>query len=35
MARYHAGKAEQMLPQGSPGWLQAEDILQASEKKDD
>jgi predicted Zn-dependent protease len=33
-ARYHAGKAEQLLPRGSPGWLQAEDILQAAEKKD-
>ena len=33
-ARYHAGKAETLLPVGSPGWLQAEDILQAAEKKD-
>jgi len=33
-ARYHAGKAETLLPHGSPGWLQAQDILQASEKKD-
>jgi predicted Zn-dependent protease len=33
-ARYHAGKAETLLPVGSPGWLQAEDILQAAEKKE-
>jgi predicted Zn-dependent protease len=32
-ARFHAGKAERLLPHGSPGWLQAQDILQAAEKK--
>jgi predicted Zn-dependent protease len=33
-ARYHAGRAEQLLPRGSPGWLQAQDILEhAREKK--
>ncbi|MEM7496390.1 MAG: M48 family metalloprotease [Pseudomonadota bacterium] len=26
-ARLHAGRAEQVLPQGSPGWLRAQDIL--------
>ena len=31
-ARYHAGKAEQILPRGSPGWLQTQDILEASKK---
>jgi predicted Zn-dependent protease len=33
-AKFHAGKAEQLLPKGSPGWLQADDILQAAEQKD-
>lgn len=33
-ARFHAGRAEKLLPTGSPGWLQAQDILQAAEKKD-
>ncbi len=28
-AKFHAGKAEQMFPQGSPGWLKAQDILSA------
>jgi predicted Zn-dependent protease len=28
-ARYHAGKAERLLPTGSPGWLQAKDIIAA------
>lgn len=28
-AKYHAGKAEQIFPQGSPGWLKAQDILSA------
>ncbi|MBL8658165.1 MAG: M48 family metallopeptidase [Rhodospirillales bacterium] len=30
-AKYHAGKAAAMLPQGSPGWLKAQDILHAVE----
>lgn len=29
-AKFHAGKAVQELPTGSPGWLQAQDILQAA-----
>lgn len=33
-ARYHAGKAEKLLPRGSMGWLQAQDILQAAKKKE-
>jgi predicted Zn-dependent protease len=33
-ARYHAGKAEKLLPRGSIGWLQAQDILQAAKKKE-
>ncbi len=28
-ARYHAGKAERMLPTGSPGWMKAQDIIAA------
>jgi len=32
-ARYHAGKAEKLLPRGSIGWLQAQDILQAAKEK--
>ena len=32
-ARFHAGKAEGLFPRGSPGWLQAEDILNATRKK--
>lgn len=32
-ARYHAGKAGKLLPRGSIGWLQAQDILQAAKKK--
>ena len=28
-ARYHAGKAERLLPVGSPGWLKAQDIIAA------
>ena len=32
-ARFHAGKAERLLPQGSPGWLQAQDILQVAQNK--
>ena len=31
-ARYHAGKAGKLLPRGSIGWLQAQDILQAAKK---
>lgn len=30
-ARFHAGRAVQDLPSGSPGWLQAQDILQAAD----
>ena len=33
-ARYHAGKAGKLLPRGSIGWLQAQDILQAAKKKE-
>ena len=29
-ARFHAGRAEQLLPRGSPGWLKAHDILEAA-----
>lgn len=29
-ARFHAGRAEQLLPRGSPGWLKAQDILEAA-----
>jgi predicted Zn-dependent protease len=32
-ARYHAGKAEKLLPRGSIGWFKAADILQAASKK--
>ncbi len=32
-AAFHAGKAIRLLPQGSPGWLQAQDILQQAERK--
>jgi predicted Zn-dependent protease len=32
-ARYHAGRAEQLLPRGSPGWLQAQDILESSRER--
>jgi predicted Zn-dependent protease len=32
-ARFHAGKAVQELPPGTPGWLQAQDILQAAENE--
>jgi predicted Zn-dependent protease len=28
-ARYHAGKAERLLPTGSPGWMKAQDIIAA------
>lgn len=30
-ARFHAGKAVRELPAGSPGWLQAQDILTAAD----
>ena len=30
-AKFQAGKAEQLFPRGSHGWLQAQDILQAAE----
>jgi predicted Zn-dependent protease len=33
-ARYHAGKAERLVPSGSPGWLQAQDILQAANQRE-
>ena len=32
-ALYHAGKAERLLPQGSTGWLHAQDILETAKKK--
>lgn len=32
-ARFHAGKAKEMLPAGSPGALRADDILALTEKK--
>ncbi|MGZ9126021.1 MAG: tetratricopeptide repeat protein, partial [Candidatus Binatia bacterium] len=34
-ARFHAGKAVQELPRGTPGWLKAQDILQAAENEKD
>jgi predicted Zn-dependent protease len=34
-ARYHAGKAERMLPTGSPGWLKAQDIIAAVDQRRD
>jgi predicted Zn-dependent protease len=34
-ARFHAEKAEEMLPAGSPGWLRAQDIRTLSAKRDD
>jgi len=34
-ARFHAGKAETLLAAGSPGWIQAQDILQQVNQKDD
>lgn len=33
-ARQQADRAERLLPQGSPGWLRAQDIKVESEKKD-
>lgn len=32
-ARHHAKRAEKVLPQGSPAWLQAQDIQAAAEEK--
>lgn len=32
-AKYHAGKAVRELPNGSPGWLKAQDILQSVENE--
>lgn len=34
IAKFHAGKAESLLPRGSRGWLQAQDILQAAAELD-
>lgn len=34
-ARFHAGKAMQELSPSTPGWLQAQDILQAAENEKD
>ncbi len=34
-ARFHAGKAKDLFPAGSPGALRADDILAATAKKDD
>jgi predicted Zn-dependent protease len=33
VARYQAGRAATLLPRGSVGWLQSQDILQAARKK--
>jgi predicted Zn-dependent protease len=33
VARYQAGRAATILPRGSVGWLQSQDILQAAKKK--
>jgi len=30
-AQFHAGKAERLLPKGSPGWLKAQDIRRQAE----
>ncbi|TVR83839.1 MAG: M48 family peptidase [Rhodospirillales bacterium] len=32
-AVFHAGKAQQLLPQGSRGWLQAQDVERAAEQQ--
>ena len=32
-AKFHAGKAVQELPRGTPAWLQAQDILQVAENE--
>jgi predicted Zn-dependent protease len=32
-ARHHAGKAQLQLKRGSPGWLQAQDILQQAKQR--
>ena len=32
-AAHHAGRAEKLLPRGTPGWLKSQDILQAARKK--
>jgi predicted Zn-dependent protease len=32
-AEFHAGKAEQALPKGSPDWLKAQDILNATQNR--
>ena len=34
-ARFHATKAKDLFPTGSPGGLRADDILAATAKKDD
>jgi len=31
-ARFHAERAERLLPAGSPGWIRAQDIRAASAK---
>jgi predicted Zn-dependent protease len=33
-AAHHAGRAAKLLPRGSPGWLKAQDILQATKTKE-
>jgi predicted Zn-dependent protease len=33
-ATYQAGRAERLLPEGSPAWLKSQDILQAIDKKE-
>ena len=34
-ARHHAARAQELLPRGSAGWLKAEDVLSAAEKKEE
>jgi predicted Zn-dependent protease len=34
-ALHHAGRAEQLLERGSPGWIQAQDVLEAARRKKD
>ncbi len=33
-AKFHAGKAVKVFPRGSPGWLQAQDIIQEIERRE-
>jgi predicted Zn-dependent protease len=34
-AKFNAGKAQRLLPTGSPGWIRAEDILRSIEQGED